>query len=222
VLASAPPPSPELDELKAQAIALVKARRKDVYALGILWNRLVVALKGNGIAGAGAIAWWTRNVPEDVTARMARMYGHVAAAFPEPVVDTYDVAKLNLLLVYCQLKGVSVAKDDPAAQPVAVPDKAGAVHPKPFAKCTERDLARAVRAARPSTPPKAGPPLPPGVAEAFAELLKNLGAITIEDEGFRLEPRMEGGRMRILLDTDANIFADVIAAVDQAGLSFNI
>jgi len=214
-LAVVPSQTPELEQIKQAALTLVSQRRRDTYAIGTLWNRLVTALHSRSLEG-GATAWWASNVPADVQPRMARMYGRIAAAFTPEVAGAYDVVKLNSLLTYCQLRKVPPSAD-PGSQLISWTDKKGKAQQKTFAKCTEHELSEAVRSAQPVHRP---PSLPEGVADAFEAVAKDLAPIVIEDEDFRFEPRMQKGALRILLDVDAHIYPDVLDALEKAGLSF--
>jgi len=98
----------QLAEIERQARAAIAAQDRDEYTLGVLWNRLAAGGWTRKAKLGSPKSWWREHIPDEVDVRMAEMFGRLARAFSQEVVERYHATSLDLYLRYCKKEGLDL------------------------------------------------------------------------------------------------------------------
>jgi len=114
------------------------------YRIGELYNHAVdrrLAVR----SGYPSIRHYFRHHVRVLSQGNLTRYGAVARAFHQSVSEKYGMVRLEALLTYGRLAGMTWFPDEPGPLPIEVPVAGGPVVTKPFAECSMEELTRALR-----------------------------------------------------------------------------
>jgi hypothetical protein len=138
------PPKPQLsaraEALKKDILKVLEQNVGTEYALGLLFGSL---LEDEAYYPyPSALAWWDDQVPGDVASRTAERYYRVSRFFGLAQFRQFGVVRLELVIVWCSMKGIEVPKDPSQVQITWIAD--GKEVTAPFSDCTYDDMLAAV------------------------------------------------------------------------------
>jgi hypothetical protein len=161
--------SPELtlEQVLNSIVGYLAQGNSGHYNIGRLYNYTVDNELAQKHGHASAQEFFSQRIQELSQATLSR-YGAVARHFTEDACRKHGVVKLSTLRTYAEATSTQVAAGDPGSMLIDVPQKDGAVLPKPFAECSAEELRQAVKHKR-----KPGGATLPGVDAARVEFMRN-------------------------------------------------